>query len=100
MARFSVRIIVSPLACECFDFDACIFNELVGWEGHVRVNVPILHALNDVDGAVVILQHPVEEGTFGPVIVTGVGHHASRKVGGWAVHVAFDVSLAKGVSVL
>ncbi len=39
---------MGPLTGEGFDFNARCLNVLVGWEGHVRVNVPVLHALNDV----------------------------------------------------
>ena len=90
---------MSPLTGQCLDFNTSLFDDLVGGEGHVRVNVPILHALNDVDRAVVILNHTVKEGTLGPVIVAGVGHHAARKVSRWTVDVAFHVALTERVSV-
>ena len=90
---------MSPLTSQCLDFNTGRLDNLVGGEGHVRVDVPILHALNDVDRAVVILNHTVKEGALSPVIVAGIGHHASRKVGCWPVHIAFEVPLAQRVSV-
>ena len=90
---------MSPLSGKGFDFDAGLFDQLVGWEGHVRVDVPVLHALNDVDRPVVILNDSVEEGAFGPVIVAGIGHHPTRKISCWSVHVAFEVALAQRVGV-
>ena len=100
VSGFAVRVIVSPLACERFDLDASVFHDLVRWERHVRVHVPVLHALNDVDRTVVVLNDSVEEGTLGPVVVSCVRYHASREVGCGSVDVPFEIALAQRVSVL
>ena len=49
MSGGSVGVVVRPLTGQRLDFDARLFDDLVGGEGHVGVNVPILHALNDVN---------------------------------------------------
>ena len=69
-------------------------------EGHVRIDVPILHALDDVNRALVVLKGPIKEGALGPVIVAAVGHHAAGEVGGGAIGVAFEVAFAQRVAVL
>ena len=99
MAGRAVGVVVSPLTGQRLDLNASVFNDLVSGEGHVRVNVPVLHALNDVDRAVVVLNHAVQEGAFSPVVVAGIGDHATGQVGCWAVEVALHVALTKGVRV-
>ncbi len=49
MAGFTVGIIVGPLTGQRFDLNASVLNLLMNGEGHVGVDVPVLHALNEVD---------------------------------------------------
>ena len=65
----------------------------------MRVNIPVLHSLNDVDRTVVVVNHAVKEGSLGPIIVASIGHHSARKVGGWSVDVPFEVTFAQGVCI-
>ena len=88
-----------PLAGEGFHFDAGGLHQLVGGKRHVRVNVPVLHPLNDVNRAVVVRQHTVKERTLRPVIVAGVGDHPARQVRCGSVDVPFEVTFAQGVGV-
>ena len=43
-----IRIVVGPLASYGTGIDASIAHELVGWEGMVRINVPILKPPNQI----------------------------------------------------
>ena len=49
VAGFTVGIIVGPLTGQRFDLNASVLNLLMNGEGHVGVDVPVLHALNEVD---------------------------------------------------
>ena len=91
---------MGPLACQRLNLNPSVLNLLMDGEGHVWVNVPILHALDEVDRTVVILHDSVEEGTLSPVVVSSIGHHAARKISGWSVDVALEVSFAQSMGVL
>ena len=75
-----------PLSCKCLDFNASISDLLMHWERHVWVNIPILHALNQIHRTVVILEDTIEERAFSPVRVTSIIDHTSAQISGWAVH--------------
>ena len=71
-----------PLAKQALCIDACILQSVDGRNRHVRVDVPIVHALNQVNAALVIFDHSVEEITFCPIITCNfrtknVGRNAS-----------------------
>ena len=63
----TVWVIMVPLPKQSTGFDTAVDEPIDGGNGHVRVNVPIMHALNQVNAPLVVLEHPVEEVPFLPV---------------------------------
>ena len=57
-----------PLTKQPLCFDTCINERVHCWNCHVWVNVPIMHALNQIDRALIIREHSIEEISFCPVI--------------------------------
>ena len=69
MAVGLVGVVVRPLAGDGSGVDASVPHQLVGREGVVGVDVPVLHAPHEVDAAVVVGQHVGQVAPFIPVIV-------------------------------
>ena len=64
-----IGIIVGPLPGDGSSIDAGVPHELVGRESMVGVDVPVLHAPNEVNAALVIGKHIGQVTTLVPVIV-------------------------------
>ena len=77
-----------PLPEQTAGFDTAIDEPIDGWDGHVRVNVPIVHALNQVNAPLVVLKHPVKEVPFFPV---GASNLRTEHVSAYASTWTYDV---------
>ena len=64
-----VGVIVGPLSRNGAGVDPCVLEHLIGWEGVVWIDVPILEPPHKVDAAVVILEHVGKVASLVPVIV-------------------------------
>ena len=78
----SVGIVVIPLTKQSTRLNACIDEAIDGRDGHVRIDVPVVHALNEVDTSFVILKHTVKEIPLGPIIACDFrAEHVSTHAG-------------------
>ena len=93
----TVGVVVIPLTKQTSGFYSSIDQTVDGWYRHVGVNVPIVHALDEVNAAFVILKNPVEEVALSPVVPGDLG---TKHVGADAGSRADDVIRAHVLIVL
>ena len=78
----SIGIVVIPLAKQSARLNTCINEAIDGRDGHVRIDVPVMHALDEVDASFVILKHPVKEISLSPIIACDFrAEHVSTDTG-------------------
>ncbi|CAI8312415.1 MAG: Uncharacterised protein [Marine Group II euryarchaeote MED-G33] len=66
-----VRIVVVPLSKQPLRFDTMVVKEINRRDCHVWINVPIMHSLNEIHAAIVIVQHPFQEVSLSPISSCG-----------------------------
>ncbi len=47
--KYPIRVMVPPLTVHTLDIETLVDGPLVGGEGHVGIDVPVLKSVNDVD---------------------------------------------------
>ena len=99
VAPVAVGVVVGPLAVEPLDVEAGVDGHLVGREGHVRVDVPVLEPVDDVDRPFESLERVREEVALLPVVGSGPAEVVPGHVGGRPGVVALDVALARVLDV-
>ena len=93
MAGVLVRVVVAPLTVEPFRVKAVFKKDVVSWKSHVRVDIPVLHSVDDVDRAVIVCECLVEETPLLPVVASRPSQVVTREVRPHTCVVAFEVSL-------
>ena len=86
-----------PLTKQSLRIDSSVFESIHCRHRHVWVDIPIMHALNQINAALVIVQNPFKEVPFSPVIA---GHFRAEHVRSNACTWAEDVIRAEVLVIL
>ena len=86
-----------PLAKQPLCVYTSVFESIHRRHRHVWVNVPIMHALNQINTALIIVQNTIKEVSFSPVIT---GHFRAEHVRSNASTGADDVIRAEVLVIL
>ena len=96
----AVWVMVAPLTIQALDLEPGLDHRVMDREGHVWVDVPVLHPMDDVDGATVILNGSGEEVPLLPVIASCPSEVVTCQVSPNACIISLEVTLTRVLGVL